>query len=215
MKLRHIVWDWNGTLINDAYLCVDILNHHLQTHKKKKISLKFYRNNFFFPVSGFYKLIGLPARGKAFASISQSFITKYHQNFNRIRLQPFARSVLTEFSSINLSQSVLSAGKTNHVVHFLTKKKLLNFFENVSGSSNIKASGKIESAKSLCSSLSLHPSEVLLVGDTIHDYEIANEFGWQSVLLSNGHNSLYSLRNVSSPVLKNLSELPSLIRKYL
>ena len=30
MKYKHIIWDWNGTLVNDLTLCVDLLNVSLE-----------------------------------------------------------------------------------------------------------------------------------------------------------------------------------------
>ena len=41
---KHIIWDWNGTLLDDAWLFVDIMNKILYQRKMNKITVKIYRN---------------------------------------------------------------------------------------------------------------------------------------------------------------------------
>ena len=60
MKIKHIIWDWNGTLVNDAQLCVDIVNEILSEFDIPPVSFEFYRNNFSFPVRNYYDRLGLP-----------------------------------------------------------------------------------------------------------------------------------------------------------
>ena len=55
--IKHVIWDWNGTLVNDLELCVDILNLALIEHGKLPISVDQYKESFCFPVSKFYKLL--------------------------------------------------------------------------------------------------------------------------------------------------------------
>ena len=54
-QYKHILWDWNGTLLDDSWLCVEVLNDLLKEQGKDPISLKTYRNHFNFPVIHFYK----------------------------------------------------------------------------------------------------------------------------------------------------------------
>ena len=61
-RIEHVVWDWNGTLVDDAKLCVDIVNGILSEHMMPAVSLEFYRDHFSFPVSSYYEKIGLPTR---------------------------------------------------------------------------------------------------------------------------------------------------------
>ena len=54
-KYKHIVWDWNGTLLNDGWLFVDIMNSILEYRNMKTISIKKYREIFEFPVKKYFK----------------------------------------------------------------------------------------------------------------------------------------------------------------
>ena len=53
-----IIWDWNGTIVDDAQVFVDIMNVFLNEKKLKNISIKDYNNNFVFPVENYYTSLG-------------------------------------------------------------------------------------------------------------------------------------------------------------
>ena len=58
LKYNHIIWDWNGTLLNDVELCASIMNNLLRNESLSEISLEKYREIFTFPVEEYYKLAG-------------------------------------------------------------------------------------------------------------------------------------------------------------
>ncbi len=49
------------------------------------------------------------------------------------------------------------------------------------------------------------PHEVLFIGDTIHDHEVAKLIGADCVLVSNGHVSRERLKNTGAPVFEDLT----------
>ena len=207
MKIKEIVWDWNGTLINDTSLCVDILNKILFLHDQPSISIEYYRNNFSFPVSAFYKGISLPSSGKKFDDLSLSFISEYRLKWKECNLQPGVLQILKLIQQLGLRQSILSAGNQSDVEVFLDHFKLESFFNQVFGTDNIKAEGKIELGKKFITDSNLRPEEILLVGDTIHDLQVANEIGCLVLLFSQGHNSNNQLSGYSVQIINDLMEV--------
>ncbi len=207
MKIKEIVWDWNGTLINDTSLCVDILNKILFLHDQPSISIEYYRNNFSFPVSAFYKGISLPSSGKKFDDLSLSFISEYRLKWKECNLQPGVLQILKLIQQLGLRQSILSAGNQLDVEVFLDHFKLESFFNQVFGTDNIKAEGKIELGKKFITDSNLRPEEILLVGDTIHDLQVANEIGCLVLLFSQGHNSNNQLSGYSVQIINDLMEV--------
>ena len=101
MNIKHILWDWNGTLINDTSLCVKILNNFLTIRSKSSISVNFYRNNFYFPVSGFYKSIGLPHEGKEFNLLSKNAKGLTDEIISLIGNMNRGSKELSEFKELN------------------------------------------------------------------------------------------------------------------
>ena len=50
MKYQHVIWDWNGTLLDDAVATVKAVNSMLHNRKLGSITLKEYREHITYPV---------------------------------------------------------------------------------------------------------------------------------------------------------------------
>ena len=74
---KLIVWDWNGTLVDDSFIFVDIMNSFLSSYSLKTISLKNYRDHFCFPVKEYYSSLGFQLTEEEFKTLSISFIKQY------------------------------------------------------------------------------------------------------------------------------------------
>ena len=57
-QYKHILWDWNGTLLDDSWLCVEVLNGLLKESGKPTITHETYKEHFNFPVIHFYEFLG-------------------------------------------------------------------------------------------------------------------------------------------------------------
>lgn len=200
MKFSHIIWDWNGTILDDADLCVRILNQILYEFKLEPVTVEFYRNNFSFPVSEYYKKIGLPSDIRSYNKISNRFIKEYRKLFYNIELHDFVVDCIKEFQVNKISQSILTAGKINDLNVFTAYYKINHYFCKLSGVDNILANGKFDIANAHLVELSSEKSEILLIGDTIHDAEVATKLGINCLLYSGGHNSKKLLSSCPFPV---------------
>jgi phosphoglycolate phosphatase len=89
----------------------------------------------------------------------------------------------------------------------LEQQKINHFFEHVSGLDNHYAASKLENGRQLISGLNLDVSELILIGDTIHDFEVASELGCKCVLIANGHQSKEILESTGVLVIDELSQL--------
>ena len=57
--MKYILWDWNGTLLDDTQAALDTLNAMLTRRGEKSIAMDFYRDHFAFPCRPFYEQIGM------------------------------------------------------------------------------------------------------------------------------------------------------------
>ena len=55
---KTILWDWNGTLLDDTRICIDAINILLKERGKNEINESIYRNIFTFPVRDYYARAG-------------------------------------------------------------------------------------------------------------------------------------------------------------
>ena len=206
-KFNHIIWDWNGTLVNDTRLCAEILNHTLARHQKETIGIDQYRRHFDFPVKDFYEKLGFDFTKDSFEQIAAEFITEYDQRRFECRLHKDAEQTLEYFRNADVTQSILSAYQQDMLVQVVEYYKLTDFFVRLSGLNDFYANGKVEGGRSLISGLDFDNSEILLIGDTVHDFDVAKLIGIDCILISNGHNSYDRLLECNKPVFENLGQL--------
>lgn len=205
--VRHVIWDWNGTLVDDVSLCVQILNQELKAHQIEEISINEYRQKFFFPVAYYYKKLGLPFSGFKYESLANRYISEYRKRFKECQLHEGAVKTLEWLNSQNISQSILSAGKQSDLESFVKHFGMDSFFCFVDGAKDIEARGKDERAHGHLSEMGINPEDVLLVGDTCHDWEVAQIIGCRSLLFTLGHVESDRLKRNESTVITSLSEV--------
>ncbi len=204
---RHIIWDWNGTLLDDAWLCVDIMNHILRKRNLPELSRQHYAEIFDFPVRNYYVKLGFDAQLDPFEKLSVEFISQYLSRKFECNLRKNAREILAHFYECGVNQSVLSAAEHNHLLEAISHYGIWDFFTDVSGIDNHDADGKLENARLMMRELSLEPDAVLLIGDTLHDFHVAQAIGVDCVLISGGHQSRERIATSGMPLIQHLNEL--------
>jgi phosphoglycolate phosphatase len=210
-QVAAIVWDWNGTLLNDINICVDSINRMLRPRNIPLLSYDAYRDVFGFPVRDYYEKAGFDFFKEPFDVVAVEFIDIYRTHLPECNLFPEVLQVLEQISNSKLPQYVLSAMEQEMLEFSLREKGIAKFFRLIAGTGDHFADGKLGSAKRLQQLIDVKPAHVLMIGDTIHDYEVAMEMGWQSILISNGHQSEVRLLETGRPVLQSLI----MIGKYL
>lgn len=207
---ENIIWDWNGTLLNDSWLCVEIVNKLLLNHNNRKLDIDSYREVFGFPISDYYKKIGIDFEKESFEVLTSKFISDYLTNVHKCKLQNGAMSILNEVNNKKIKQFILTAAHKESVISLLKHYVIEQVFEQVEGLDNHKAESKIDKGLSLIENNLIDIDKTVLIGDTIHDFDVANQLGLNCILIANGHQSKYRLKektNNSIQIFGNLSEL--------
>jgi phosphoglycolate phosphatase len=203
---KHIIWDWNGTLLDDAWLCVQILNRMLAGRGMKTTTLEQYQIDFDFPVISYYNKLGFDFKKESFDDIAREYISAYESELSACRLRNGAVDIIKALKAKGFLQSVLSASQKTSLLDALQAFGLKEFFENIAGLDDYYAHGKVDIGKKLMKNISVGGKEVLLVGDTTHDYEVACELGADCVLLPAGHQSKERLQACGAKVYDSLDE---------
>ena len=204
---KHIIWDWNGTLFNDIELCCDIMNNIRTRRNMPKITLEKYRDVFTFPVKKYYENVGLDVSDANWEILSHEFIDEYETRKYEYNLFDNALNVLNNFSKLGISQSILSAYSQNTLEEIVANFKIDIHFEKLVGLDNIYAASKMENGKKWMSELCHAEHEVLLIGDTVHDYEVAKEIGADCLLVSSGHQVEKNLLDCPCKIIQSLCQI--------
>jgi len=190
-KYKHIIWDWNGTLLNDVDYCKNIINRILVI----------------FPVQDYYKAAGLDFTKTSFEVLGKDFISEYEDKKLTCSLHKNAIDVLSAIHKKGIGQSVLSAYLHDNLVSILDHYNLTQYFDNIIGLDNIYAGSKTHLGLTLVEQLNLPKEEILFIGDTLHDAEVAEAMGVESILIANGHQVKEKLMINSNIVLDDMTQL--------
>jgi len=207
-KYSHIIWDWNGTLFNDVELCADVFNNILKRYNAEPISVEKYREIFTFPVRNYYEKAGLDFNQQSFEVMGQEWMSEYESRKNSCSLFGDTVEVLTYINSHGIEQSILSAYPEKTLLQMVNLTGIESYFSNIVGLDHIYATGKTELGLKLIKKINPN-GKVLFIGDTVHDFEVAEAIGADCVLISNGHQAKEKLFMTGAVVLDSLSKLIS------
>lgn len=209
-EIKHIIWDWNGTLFDDAWLCVEIVNRLLAKRGLPIIDEARYQDEFVFPVETYYRNVGFDLAREPFADLADEYMAHYDRRRFECSLQPQARAVVATLSSRGYTQHILSATEQSRLEEMVSHADLRGQFARLVGIGDCLAGGKLDHGKDLVASLGCAVSEIVMIGDTPHDYEVASAIGMACVLIPSGHCSRERIAACGATVLDSVSELPAL-----
>ena len=206
MKIKHIIWDWNGTLLDDNWLSLKAINILLEKYNLSAIEKEKYLEIFTFPVIDYYRKLGFDFDKIPFSVIGTEFIKEYNDRMYDAKMQDGALDILNYFHESGISQSLLSAAKQKMLDDMMMFHNLEKYFIKVLGLTDHYANSKVDAGKSWINELEYDTKEILLIGDTIHDVEVADEIGTECVLIAQGHTAYDRLKSSGKDVFHNLFE---------
>ncbi|MEI8242050.1 MAG: HAD family hydrolase [bacterium] len=208
---RHIVWDWNGTLLDDVQASVNTINRLLAARALPRTDTAAYRGLFGFPVRNYYAAMGFRLEQENWDLLARTY-HDYYLAEPSIRLHPETPGVLRFCSDAGLGQSILSASEQEILERMLAAAGILPWFDFIHGVDNLHGHSKVETGRNLIRRIPCPAAQVLFVGDTLHDHEVAAALGCDCVLVSQGHQAPARLQAAGCPVLDTLAMLPEFLR---
>ena len=142
-RYHHLIWDWNGTLLDDLDLCIDVMNAILDRRQLPQLHRARYHALFDFPVRTYYERLGFDPAEDSFARLSVEFISGYDARRLESSLHPAARRVLAAASAAGLRQSILSAYRQETLHEIVQHFGLAAHFDHIAGLPNIHAHSKL------------------------------------------------------------------------
>lgn len=206
-RYQHVIWDWNGTLLNDVELCIDVINAMLRDRDMSQIDTDRYREIFDFPVVGYYEILGFDFTVEPFADLAHQYCDAYEQRVTECSLHAGVEAILERVAAAVPRQSILSSCEQVALDQAVTNFGLVERFETIAGLSDRHAKGKVEAGRALFSSTATPGSRTVLVGDTLHDCEVAQALGIDCILVANGHHSRHKLETVNDRVVDTLEQV--------
>lgn len=212
MRPQFVIWDWNGTILNDTFLTYEIANRMLFERGIPTLAdEEAYRSVFGFPIKEYYRRMGYTFDSEPYETVADEFVELYEAGFPRCKLQEGAVDVIDTLTARGYPQALLSATRLDQLSAQVACHGLTDKFTRILGLTDHFAVSKAALAKSFTEELRLPPENVLFVGDTDHDHEVASAVGCPCVLIDRGHQSHARLAALGVPVLGCVTELADLL----
>lgn len=188
-KNKHVIWDWNGTIVNDTWLFVELMNKVLKKRKLGLINEIDYKNLFCFPLEKYYQKLGFAFQNEPYEVPSMEFIKLYDQNKYRPLLFNGIVTILSLVKSLNHYNYLLSAQNEGPLMELVKFYKLNSYFSIIKGTDNFHARGKNIIAKEILKKISTTADDIIFIGDTTMDSEMALKNNCKIIAITYGHHA--------------------------
>ncbi len=206
MKYKNIIWDWNGTILNDTPVAFEATNILLHRYGNPAITLEYYRDNIDTPIVNFYSKI-FDLNKHDIKSLDDEWGVLYNQLSDKIGLHDGVEELLSFFDSGNSRQVILSAFKTEEIKKYARKFSLESYFDDILGTQSIVMESKTVRGSKYMRMNNFAPEQTLYIGDTVHDFDTARGLGVDCILFSGGQQSPELLKQCGAPVCDNIREI--------
>ena len=197
----HVVWDWNGTLVEDLPVVVESVNAALDAIGEASISEDDYRAFFTRPVEQFYeRLLARPITTEEWDTLDRVFHNQYRDALDRVPLAIDAMEAIGAVGARGWSQSILSMWWEDELLDVVARHGLIDQMALVQGNVNDPGGEKASHLLRHVSTLDLDVGSVVMIGDSIDDAVAAGVVGTACVLYDGGSHHLDDLEDVGVPV---------------
>lgn len=203
----HVIWDFNGTILDDLDIGIDAANQMLRARGLAEIpSRDAYRALMRFPIQDYYADLGFDfEKEDYFRVLAPEWVALYEAQVERCGLVAEVAETLASVKDKGVHQLVLSAANLEQLHRLLRHLGVEDYFEEVLGVSDFYAVGKTALAKDW---RERHPKAVpLFIGDTDHDALAAQTMGADCLLFTGGHQTKERLSACGKPLIDRIGSL--------
>ena len=205
-----ILWDWNGTLLDDAEPIAALTDKVFRENGYRGTTLEEYRWLFRFPVHDYYRDMGVPEED--FDRMAWIWTDASVKALGVPGLRSDTLSVLRRFREAGFRQVIVSAAEQSQLETQLGfHPELAPLLDEVNGLGDIYAVSKIQLARDYLERTGTPASEAVFIGDTTHDAEVAKALGLRCILCEGGHQSPEVMQSAGFPVVESLSGAADLL----
>ena len=199
-----ILWDFNGTIIDDVALGIRAVNRMLSARGLPiLLSRTAYQAVFGFPIIDYYRRLGFDFEREPYEALAVEWVENYTQELNTLQTQEGFKDAWRILDAHGARQCILSSSESGMLHRQLIQLGIADQFAEVYALDNIYAGGKAEMARRKLGEANRH---AVLIGDTPHDAETARTIGARCILFSGGHAARSSLERCGCPVFDRLPD---------
>jgi len=206
-NFKQVIWDWNGTLLDDAQACAAAINMMLERRSLPGVTLRQYREIFDFPVRNYYLKLGFDFSKDQWDDVAVEYHKAYAITSASSPLRKGTRAALDALKAGGIGISVLSACEMRLLKRTLDERGISGYFDHIYGLDDLYAHSKLALGHAMLKNTGYSPSQTLMVGDTTHDFDVATAMGISCILMSGGHQAESKLASLGCPVVRHFTQV--------
>ena len=207
--ITHIIWDYNGTVVDDVDTAVAAVNAMLKKRGLPPTNKETYKDTLVMPLEKYYSTVGI--LNADIPSLSVEFREESENNSHLSKIFEGVFEVVSFAKNKGITNILMSSLYCKYLELEVEKYGIRKYFDFIMGMKDTSVGSKYNMAYEYISKNSINPENVLFIGDLISDAQTAKKIGGKCILIPNGHNSKKRCENEGVTVCENLFE----ITKYL
>ena len=142
-----------------------------------------------------------------FDMIQHAFHRDYGRRSEACSLADGAKELLTSLHLRGVRQAIISSFEQVSLESYAKRFGIEGYFDFISGALDRNCESKVERAISVCRSEGIDPAGTLVIGDMLHDYEMASAIGAKAILVCSGHQCREVLQDTHTAVADSLRDI--------
>jgi phosphoglycolate phosphatase-like HAD superfamily hydrolase len=201
MKIEHIVWDWNGTLLGDGPALIESTIEAFRECGLPEVTRESYQRHHIQPIPLFYsRLAGRNLTGPEQTRLAAGFQTAYGKRRTAVTLTADALPALSSWAAAGGRQSLLSMYPHDLLVPLIAGFGLTDFFTRVDGSVGRDVAFKAPHLERHLRTQDIDPARAVLIGDSLDDVRAAAACGMRCIAYHAGADALHDRSHFESVV---------------
>ncbi|OCT14809.1 hypothetical protein A8709_11610 [Paenibacillus pectinilyticus] len=183
--VKHILFDFDGTLVDSRALLVKLYNEMAVQHRFRPIREQDLMSLRSMSISERVDRLGVPVLQIPKLMVAGRQL--YHENIRTVQIVPGMKEIIAKLSSQGLKSSILSSNSEANIRLFLRKNKLESAFKEIISAKHIF--GKHHSIRKVMKQWGTSPTRMIYVGDELRDIESCKKLGVPIIAVTWGYDS--------------------------
>ena len=205
--VKYVLFDFNGTILDDVDVAIRAENETIEHFglERGPLSRQEYLHVFTFPVKDYYEKVGFDWNRYSYEEVGAYWFKWYCALKSKYRLYDGAVELLKDNIAKGYENILLTASSLVEVKKQLKELEADEYFAEVLGLDNIYAGSKVDIALEWIKDK--NSKDCIMLGDTLHDLQVAQEMGIDCILIAGGHQAKDVLLSKSDRVVDDIREV--------
>ncbi|RZU01802.1 phosphoglycolate phosphatase-like HAD superfamily hydrolase [Kribbella rubisoli] len=203
-----MVWDWNGTLLNDNHAVLAAVNEVCVGFGRPELSWGDWQAAYARPMQVSYEqILQRTLDDEEWARVDKLYHERYDALLHTCELASGTLDVLRQCIESGRTQSLLSMWFHGRLTPTVEQYGLTSYFTRIDGlAGDVGGGSKADSLIRHLEAQQLDPATVVLIGDVVDDGQAAQAAGTQCILVSTGAMTRSALEATGAPVTESITE---------